>query len=413
LLKKSLNLLKNRFFYFYFYMNKKRIVAIIPARGGSKGIPKKNIIDLAGKPLIAHNILAAKSSHNIVDVYVSTDDKEIAATAVKYDAKVIERPFEFATDKSKSEEALLHFAEKVNFDILVFLQCTAPLTSAEDIDMAIKTYLDGNYDSVLSVTIDHGGFLCGSFLWDKDGNSINYDYNNRPMRQDFNMAYRENGAIYVTSKENLLKYKNRLSGRVGLYIMPSLRSYEIDDMDDLNFLREIFYVVKKRGSVNYLKEKIKPIKMVIFDVDGVFTDGSVYLDKAGRENLKFSRIDGKGIEILKKQNIKTAIITAENSEIVKLRMEKLKIDDIFIGERDKIKIFGFLKDKYSFEDKNICFAGDDLQDLEPIKTAGLSVCPANAQQDIKNNCDYISALTGGQNFVREICNIIIEVKTNY
>jgi len=393
-------------------MNKKRIVAIIPARGGSKGIPHKNIIDLAGRPLISYNIEAAKNSYNIIDVYVSTDDKEIAAVAVKYGAKVIERPLELATDKAKSEEALLHFAENVDFDILVFLQCTSPLTSTEDIDNAIKVYLDGNYDSALSVTLDHGGFLCGSFLWDKDGNSINYDYNNRPMRQDFKMAYRENGAIYITSKENLLKYKNRLSGRVGLYIMPSLKSYEIDDMNDLNFLREIFYIVKKRSDISTLKEKIKPIKMIIFDVDGVFTDGSVYLDKMGKESLKFSRVDGKGIEILRKKNIKTAVITAENSEIVKSRMEKLKIDDIFIGESDKIKIYESLKGKYFLRDENICFVGDDIQDLEPIKAAGLSVCPANAQQEIKNNCDYISILTGGQNFVREICNIIIEIKIN-
>jgi len=348
----------------------------------------------------------------INEVYVSTEDKEIAEVSRRYGARVVDRPRELAADDSSSEAALLHFAEEVDFDIMVFMQCTSPLTTAADITKAVEIYLSGRYDSVLSVTEDHGGFLCGGFTWDEDGNSVNYDYRNRPRRQDRKKPYRENGAIYITSKENLLKHKNRLNGKVGLYIMPSLRSYEIDDMDDLNFLREIFYIVKRRGGINGLKEKIKSIKMVIFDVDGVFTDGSVYLDKAGMESLKFSRIDGKGIELLRKQNIKTAVITAENSEIVRSRMEKLKIDGIFMGESDKIKVYESLKNKYYLEDKNICFIGDDLQDLESIKTAGLSVCPENAQQEIKNNCDYVSTLTGGQNFIREICNIIIEIKNN-
>ena len=388
----------------------KKIVAIIPARGGSRGIPHKNIVDLAGKPLIAYSIEAAKNSKYISEVYVSTDDQAIAETSKKFGAKIIKRPAEMATSKAKSEEALLHFAEQVDFDVLVFLQCTSALTISEDVDGALETYFTGSYDSALSVTLDHGGFLCGSFLWDEDGHSINYDYKNRSMRQDFKQAYRENGAIYITSKENLIKSKNRLNGKVGLYKMPNLRSYEIDDMDDLNFLREIFYAVRRRGGMNTLEDKIKLIKLVIFDVDGVFTDGSVYLDKDGDETLKFSRIDGKGIELLRNTGIKTAIITSENSEIVRLRMEKLRIDNIFIGQSKKLELYEHLKAKYSLADKEICYVGDDLQDLEVLKIVGLSICPNNAQAVIKNCCDYISPLSGGENFVREICNIIIEVK---
>src|SRR3989344_5617619 len=110
----------------------KKIVAIIPARGGSRGIPHKNIVDLAGKPLIAYSIEAAKNSKYISEVYVSTDDQAIAETSKKFGAKIIKRPAEMATSKAKSEEALLHFAEQVDFDVLVFLQCTSALTISED-----------------------------------------------------------------------------------------------------------------------------------------------------------------------------------------------------------------------------------------------------------------------------------------
>jgi len=128
--------------------HKPNIVAIIPARGGSKGIPGKNIKLLNGKPLIAYSIEAAKSASSISAVYVSTDSPEIASVARKYGALVIDRPKELATDTATSESVLLHFAEQVDSDAIVFLQCTTPLTNSKDIDGAVKL-LEKGYDSVL------------------------------------------------------------------------------------------------------------------------------------------------------------------------------------------------------------------------------------------------------------------------
>lgn len=215
-------------------------MALIPARGGSKGIPRKNIVDLGGQPLIAYNIEAAKGAGLVGEVYVSTEDKEIAEISKKYGARVIEQPADLSRDASSSESALLHFAEKIDFDVLVFLQCTSPLTVSRDVTAALELYLTGRYDAVLSVTEDSGGFLCGGFTWDEDGRSINYDYCSRPRRQDRQKTYRENGAIYITGKKNLLKYKNRLSGRIGLYKMPSSRSFELDSLEELDFLRSLW-----------------------------------------------------------------------------------------------------------------------------------------------------------------------------
>lgn len=217
-------------------MNKCKIVSIIPARGGSKGIPRKNLIKINRIPLVAHSIKTSKGSRYVQETYVSTDDAEIAKVAKNYGAKVIKRPKKYASDTASSESVLLHFAKEIDFDILVFLQCTSPLTSPKDIDGAVKQFLSKKHDSLLSVTENTGGFLCGGFLWNGKGKPINYDYKKRPRRQEIGMIYRENGALYIMRKKGLLKHKNRLYGKPGLYVMPRLRSFEIDEPSDFKFL---------------------------------------------------------------------------------------------------------------------------------------------------------------------------------
>jgi len=157
-----------------------------------------------------------------------------------------------------------------------------------------------------------------------------------------------------------------------------------------------------------INNKTTKIKLLILDVDGVLTDGSVYVDRNGNEMLKFSRIDGRGIYLLKEKGLKTAVITSEDSEIVKARMKKLRIDEIYVNIEDKIKVYNEIKKKQSLEDKNICFLADDTQDLEVLKLVGLSCCPLNAQKIVKEHSIYKSPFKGGKGFVRDVCNLIIE-----
>lgn len=383
----------------------KKVVCLIPARGGSSGIPHKNLIELSRKPLLAHSIVAALGSKYITDVYVSTDDQEIGAVAKEWGSQVIKRPVAIAGDNSPSEEALLHFARQVNFGILVFLQCTSPLTTSADIDSALEYFIVGKHDSLLSVCEDRGGFLCGGFNWSA-GRSQNYNYQKRPLRQQRKeKALRENGAIYIMTKPGLLKYKNRLFGRIGFYVMPHIHSFEIDEPEDVELLRYMYpYVINQRID---LLPKINGIKMLLFDVDGVFTDGTFYRDKEGKESVRFSRIDGKGIELLRNKGYIIGVISAEDSDIVRSRMEKLRIAEIFLGVKDKKKIYELLKKKYKLKDSNICFVGDDIQDIGVLKCAGLACCPANAQREVMALCDYVSTAGGGQGFVRDVCNLFL------
>lgn len=219
-----------------------KIVTVIPARGGSKGIPNKNVQHIGQNPLISYNIIASKNS-DVDETWVSTDSDLIATTAQLYGAKVLMRPEKFAKDTSSSEEALIHFANNVDFDILVFLQCTSPLTTSEDINNGLRVL--NSYDSVISVCKDHGGWLCGGFNWSLGKEKIDnlyqyeaeYNIKNRPRRQDMSPRFRENGAMYITTKKGLLESGCRLNGRIGLNIMPRQRSFEIDEPEDLLEMR--------------------------------------------------------------------------------------------------------------------------------------------------------------------------------
>jgi len=209
-----------------------KIISVILARGGSKGIPSKNIIDLNGKPLISYTIQASQKS-NVDSTWVSTDCPKIKEISKKINANVIDRPKEISGDFSKSEEALLHFSKKIDFDILVFIQPTSPLLKSEDINQGIKLLLnDDKCSSVFSVYKQH-------WLpkWSLNIEPLNWDIKNRPMRQEVNEEYIENGAFYITRRRDLLTSKLRYSGTKKVVVMPYLRSFQVDTLDDLNLIK--------------------------------------------------------------------------------------------------------------------------------------------------------------------------------
>jgi len=224
-------------------VTKQNIVAIIPARGGSKGIPKKNLINICGKPLLAWSIIQAQMTPQIKNVFVSSDSDEILECAEKYNAIGIKRPAEIAGDTATSESAIIHAFEQIgnHAETIVFLQPTSPLRQPDDIEKAIDVFEVGKFDSLFSSCELHD-FL----IWEKDEagmlRSFNYNYHNRTRRQDRVVQYVENGSIYIFKKESLYKYNNRLGGRIGMYLMDFYQSFEIDIQDDVDLLQMIFKV---------------------------------------------------------------------------------------------------------------------------------------------------------------------------
>ncbi len=207
-----------------------KIVSVIPARGGSKGIPLKNLVDIKGKPLIYYSIQSSLKS-NVDDTWVSTDSVRISNIAGGLGARVQMRPDEIATDTSPSEETLLHFTENNDFDIMVFIQATSPLIKSTDINKGLE--MMDEYDSVFSVYREHW-----IPRWSLKVES-EWDIYNRPMRQQVEEHYVENGAFYITTRKRLLDSKLRYSGRIGVVEMPLERSFQIDTYDDLSLIKKL------------------------------------------------------------------------------------------------------------------------------------------------------------------------------
>lgn len=224
----------------------KKIIAIIPARGGSRGIPKKNIVNFLGKPLLAWSIEDAKNSKLIDNIYVSTDDKTIAEISENYGAKVIWRPKEISGDFSPAEDALKHALKEIykkepeEISYVVFLQATSPLRETEDINNAIEKIISEKADSLFS-----GAEIGDFYIWKRDKNqlkSLNYDYKNRKRRQGFGRQFVENGSIYIFKPEVLFKHNNRLGGKIVISEMEFWKSFEIDDPNDLDFCQKLYQI---------------------------------------------------------------------------------------------------------------------------------------------------------------------------
>lgn len=234
-----------------------QVPVIIPARSGSKGIKKKNLIEFCGKPLVAWSIERAISSKCVSGVYVSTDGSDIADIAAKYGANIIERPKEISGDTASSESALLHAIAEIekteNFENVIFLQATSPLREKTDIDNAYELFLREGYDSLFSMAV-----MDDYTLW--SGNpgfemrSLSFDYQNRGRRQDREPIYLENGSIYIFKKDTIRKYNNRMGGRIGMYEMPFNHSFEIDSESEIEICE--FYMKKILEKEKYYEKSI-------------------------------------------------------------------------------------------------------------------------------------------------------------
>lgn len=210
-------------------------IALIPARGGSKSIPLKNIKLFCGKPLIYWNLLALQNS--IVDkIYVATDSEQIKETVLSFRFSkvfIYDRDPQNAQDTSSTESVMIEFIQKQKLsdeDYLFLTQLTSPLSRTQDFNNAFSQLIESGADSLLTAV------LSKRFFWSKDYSNyfepINYDYKNRPRRQDFEGFFMENGAFYINTVKNILESQNRLSGNITVYEMPEYMAIEIDEEVD-------------------------------------------------------------------------------------------------------------------------------------------------------------------------------------
>ncbi len=214
-------------------------IAFIPVRGGSKSIPLKNIKILAGKPLVYWTAKAANDSKCIDKVIIATDSEEIKNAVKHFDLNKVEiydRKSENAQDFSSTESVMLEYINAKNLDkedLFFLIQATSPLLKSKHIDNMYQKFRDDKAESSLSCV------KTKRFFWSKDGQSLNYDYKNRPRRQDFEGLMMENGACYINSVGNILRDKNRLSGKISVFEMPEYTAVEIDEPDDFLLIEKL------------------------------------------------------------------------------------------------------------------------------------------------------------------------------
>ena len=387
-------------------------IVFIPVRGGSKSIPLKNIKALNGKPLIYWALKASLFCEYADKVYISTDSDEIKEVVKSliadkelsnFDHKlsIVDRSNDTATDTASTESAMLEFANKYDFDNICLVQATSPLLQAKDLENGFEVFSQENVDSVLSVVKQK------RFYWHINNigyaEAINYDYKKRPRRQEFDGYYVENGAFYITSKENLLKSKNRISGNIKLVEMNECSYYEIDEPDDFLLIESIMKL--KRNDISIDKSKIK---MVLSDVDGCLTDGGMYYSENGDEIKKFNAKDGMAFRLLKEKGYITGIVTGENVDLNKRRVAKIGLDVYEYGTKDKLETLNKICKQYNISMKNILYIGDDNNDIDILKNVGISCCPNDAIDEVKRLSTIKLKINGGHGVVREVLDFLIE-----
>lgn len=381
-------------------------IAFIPVRGGSKSIPLKNIKPICGKPLVYWTIRAACGCKYIEKVYIATDSDRIRETVESFKAGadpdilskavVIGRSAKSASDTASTEFAMLEFAEKYEFDNIVLIQATSPLLTSEDLDRGFEVFKEDGTDSVLSVVRQK------RFHWgvDKDGlaHPTNYDVFHRPRRQEFDGYLVENGAFYITSKTDLLRSRNRISGRIRAVEMDEDSFFEIDEPSDWMIIESL--MMKRKMSEQ--KKSVHEIKLFLTDCDGCLTDNGMYYSEYGDELKKFNTRDGMGFALLKQRGIMTGIITGEEVDLNRRRAEKMRVDILISGCKDKLSAVQKICAEKKISLQNVAYVGDDINDLELLKKVGLSCCPADAVLQVQETVNYVTTAKGGEGVIREI-----------
>lgn len=382
-------------------------IAFVPLRGGSKSIPRKNIKLFCGKPLAFWCLNALQRSTSIDKIYVSTEDMEIRQIIESFDLSkitIFHRGIGTAQDHSSTEDAILEFLEASKLlpsDLFLLAQATSPFTEFKDVDNAFSLMKSDQTDSVVSCC------RINRFFWNSLGESINYDFTNRPRRQDFEGTFIENGAFYISTVGAILKSGNRISGRIRLYEMESYKALELDEPED--WLTAEKLMIKH----NLVNNDFPIVKLFLSDVDGTLTDASMYYGESGEELKKFNTHDGKAFEIISLFGVKTGVITTENTKIVTKRAEKLKLDYVVQGVQGIGKLAAAKKicHELGIDITNVAYIGDDINCTELLGAVGVAACPSDAVSAVKNLPNIIRlSKKGGRGCVREFIEILVKQK---
>ena len=367
--------------------------AIIPIRSGSKSIPDKNIKEFCGRPLFYWATKSAIDSGIFNGGVFVAADKEEYLELVRYwipDAFPILRPDYTATDNASSETVIKWFLEQENCDVVSLIQVTSPAVRLENFQEAKAQFEKESLDSLLTAVSFQ------RFIWKEPGVAVNYNPLNRPRRQEMEKQYLENGSFYFTKTDIFYSTGCRLAGKIGIYEMGENSSIEIDEPDDWMNAEKLFKTQKSKSINNFMP------KVIIVDVDGTLTDGGMYYNHDGEFLKKFNTRDGVALDIFRKKGFSVVVCTGEASNAVNQRIKKLGITEYLPGIKNKLLKINTWLSKNNFTWDDVLYVGDELNDLECIRLAKYSACPADAHPEVKQLSKFITVAKGGEGILREV-----------
>ncbi|WP_430382934.1 cytidylyltransferase domain-containing protein [Streptomyces sp. P10-4] len=394
----------------------RRVLAVIPARGGSKGVPAKNLAPVGGVPLVARAVRECRASRLVTDVVVSTDDQAIAAAAREAGAEVVLRPAAIAGDTATSEAAVRHAMDThealhgAPVDVVLLVQCTSPFLVREDIDGVAAAVAENGADTAVTVAPFHG------FIWREGeteteggaggggGVGVNHDKSFRPRRQDRPQDFLETGAAYAMDAAGFRERGHRFFGRTELVRTDPARVLEIDDPHDLARARALapLFDADRPGALPTADD----VDAVVLDFDGTQTDDRVLIDSDGREFVAVHRGDGLGIAALRRSGLKLLILSTEQNPVVAARARKLKIPVLHGIDRKDLALKQWCEEQ-GIAPERVLYVGNDVNDLPCFALVGWPVAVASAHDVVRGAARAVTTVPGGDGAIREIASWIL------
>ncbi|GHA08613.1 cytidylyltransferase domain-containing protein [Streptomyces echinoruber] len=428
----------------------RRVLAVIPARGGSKGVPAKNLAPVGGVPLVARAVRACLAARLVTDVVVSTDDRAIAAVAREAGAEVVLRPAALAGDTATSEAAVLHALDAhealhgAPVDVVLLVQCTSPFLRREDVDGVAAAILEHGADTAVTVAPFHG------FIWrdaaddprvaepartagqvggaaggtrvahatvTEGGYGVNHDKSFRPRRQDRPQDLLETGAAYAMTAAGFREHRHRFFGRTELVRTDPARVLEIDDPHDLARARALapLFDAGLPQAPDLTRAGETPtgalptrddVDAVVLDFDGTQTDDRVLIDSDGREFVSVHRGDGLGIAALRRSGLKMLILSTEQNPVVAARARKLRIPVLHGIDRKDLALKQWCEEQ-GIAPERVLYVGNDVNDLPCFALAGWPVAVASAHDAVRGAARAVTTVPGGEGAIREIAGWIL------
>ncbi|MCF3122185.1 N-acylneuraminate cytidylyltransferase [Streptomyces arenae] len=416
----------------------RRVLAVIPARGGSKGVPAKNLAPVGGVPLVARAVRECLAARLVTDVVVSTDDHVIAEAARAAGAEVVLRPAAIAGDTATSEAAVLHAMDAHEerhghtVDVVLLVQCTSPFLTREDVDGVAGAVVENGADTAVTVAPFHG------FIW-RDaaddatdegtqglaarrtdavggtatlanstqtggGYGVNHDKSFRPRRQDRPQDLLETGAAYAMDAAGFRTEKHRFFGRTEPVRTDPARVLEVDDPHDLARARALAPLFDA-GRADALPTAAD-IDAVVLDFDGTQTDDRVLIDSEGREFVSVHRGDGLGIAALRKSGLHMLILSTEQNPVVAARARKLRLPVLHGIDRKDLALKQWCEEQ-GIAPERVLYVGNDVNDLPCFALVGWPVAVASAHDVVRGAARAVTTVPGGEGAIREIATWIL------